>query len=111
MVSVLFVPATHTVRFTTAGDPPPLAVAPDGRAAYLEGGAPPLGALRMPSYHEQSAQLWPGSTLLLYTDGLIEVRGASIDDGLARLHRAAAADPNEALAELADRVLGEVTRG
>src|SRR2546429_8465600 len=65
----------------------------------------------MPSYHEQSAQLWPGSTLLLYTDGLIEVRGASIDDGLARLHRAAAADPNEDLDELVDRVLGEVTRG
>ncbi|TMJ07400.1 MAG: response regulator [Bacillati bacterium ANGP1] len=111
LVYLIFDPATQTVRFTNAGHPPPLAVAPDGRAAYLEGGAPPLGALRMPSYHEQSAQLWPGSTLLLYTDGLIEVRGASIDDGLARLHRAAAADPNEDLDELVDRVLGEVTRG
>src|SRR2546427_8936200 len=65
----------------------------------------------MPSYHEQSAQLWPGTTLLLYTDGLIEVRGASIDDGLARLHRAAASAPAEDLDELVVRVLGEVTRG
>jgi len=70
-----------------------------------------LGALRMPSYHEQSAQLWPGTTLLLYTDGLIEVRGASIDDGLARLHHAVASAPAEDLDELVDRVLGEVTRG
>ena len=111
LVYLIFDPATQTVRFTNAGHPPPLAVAPDGRASYLEGGAPPLGALRMPSYHEQSAQLWPGTTLLLYTDGLIEVRGASIDDGLARLHHAVASAPAEDLDELVDRVLGEVTRG
>src|SRR5437773_11100143 len=89
LVYLIFDPATQTVRFTNAGHPPPLAVAPDGRAAYLEGGAPPLGALGMPSYHEQSAQLWPGSRLLLYTAGLIEVGGASIDDGRARRQRPA----------------------
>jgi serine phosphatase RsbU (regulator of sigma subunit) len=32
-----------------------------------------------------------GATLLLYTDGLVERRGEAIDEGLARLARAAAA--------------------
>src|SRR2546428_10164165 len=102
---------TRRGRFPSSPRRRRLPGAPEGRASSQEGGAPPLGALRMPSYHEQSAQLWPGTTLLLYTDGLIEVRGASIDDGLARLHRAAASAPGEDLDELVDRVLGEVTRG
>src|SRR5207247_1203152 len=35
LVYLIYDPATQTVRFTNAGHPPPLAVAPDGRAAYL----------------------------------------------------------------------------
>jgi hypothetical protein len=46
----------------------------------------------------------PGDILVLYSDGLVERRGASIDDGLTRLRETAAdgpADPHE----LADHIL------
>ncbi len=33
--------------------------------------------------------LLPGTTVVLYTDGLVERRGESLDDGLARLREAA----------------------
>ena len=41
-----------------------------------------------------------GSTLLLYTDGLVEGRGLLLDEGIARLR--------DAVAELADRPLAEL---
>lgn len=111
LVYLVFDAATWTVRFTNAGHPPPLAVAPDGRAAFLEGGAPPLGALRLATYQEESARVWPGCTFILYTDGLVEVRGVGIDTGLAQLHKAATSAPGEDLDVLVDRVLAELTRG
>jgi serine phosphatase RsbU (regulator of sigma subunit) len=50
----------------------------------------------------------PGSTLVLYTDGLIERRGEDIDVGLARL--AAALTDHSALDEehLADALLSDL---
>ena len=48
--------------------------------------------------------LEPGSTLILYTDGLVEQRGVSIDVGLEIL-RAAATDPGDDPKALCDRLL------
>ena len=45
----------------------------------------PLGVLPFPTYEEVSAPMPPGSTLLLYTDGLVERPGENIDDGMAEL--------------------------
>src|SRR5262249_13612607 len=42
---------------------------------------------------EDEATLEPGSSLLLYTDGLVERRGESIDQGLERLRAGASAMP------------------
>ena len=44
---------------------------------------------------------------MLYTDGLIERRGASLDTGLARLEKLAA-EPVRNPSELADRVVVEL---
>jgi PAS domain S-box-containing protein len=90
LVYLVFDPTTRTARFTSAGHPPPLVVHPDGTATYLEGGRSlPLGVVPNASYPEAEAMLEPGSTLLLYTDGLVERRGAGIDAGLRRLVEAA----------------------
>jgi anti-sigma regulatory factor (Ser/Thr protein kinase) len=85
-------PATHTLRYMCAGHPYPLLIDPDGRPHYLmEGRRPPLSALAEPSLEPcGTAMMPPGSMLILYTDGLIERRGEDLDDGLARLARAAA---------------------
>ncbi len=52
-----------------------------------------------------SLLLPPGATLLLYTDGLIEEPGASLDDGLDRLSRHAAALSHQSLDTFTDKLL------
>jgi serine phosphatase RsbU (regulator of sigma subunit)/CheY-like chemotaxis protein/anti-sigma regulatory factor (Ser/Thr protein kinase) len=83
-----------SLRFASAGHPPPLVVDEDGDTHYIAPQVgPPLGATETGEYRDYPAELAPGSTLLLYTDGLIERRGEVIDAGLARLGRAVAGAP------------------
>src|SRR5829696_1970639 len=58
--------------FASAGHLPPLLVGPDGNARFVEEAASvPLGV--MPGgYDEAVVEIEPGSTLVLYTDGLVE---------------------------------------
>ncbi|TMM04724.1 MAG: GAF domain-containing protein [Actinobacteria bacterium] len=86
MLYAVLEPDLTTLRMASAGHPPPLVVHPDGRAEYLEGGRSlPFGAMSHIVYDEASGRLEPGSTLLLYTDGLIERRGEPLEKGLTRL--------------------------
>ena len=49
-------------------------------------GSPPLGiGLGAADRTDSTVVLPPGATLVLYTDGLIERRGETIDDGFDRL--------------------------
>jgi PAS domain S-box-containing protein len=85
MLYVIVDPAASSVRWVNAGHPAPLMVVA-GEPAFLEGaGSVPLGVLPFPTYEEVSAPMVPGSTLLLYTDGLVERPGENIDDGMAEL--------------------------
>ncbi|HEX6681708.1 MAG TPA: PP2C family protein-serine/threonine phosphatase [Candidatus Limnocylindrales bacterium] len=70
--------------WANAGHPPPLLLAPD--PGFLHGAAQPLLGLSDKPYRQDSIVLPPGSTLLFYTDGLIE-------------HRHDSDDPMEALAK------------
>ena len=73
----------RVLRWSNAGHPPPLLVLPDGRAEVLERPADLLLGVdptRPRADHEH--ELPPGSTVLLYTDGLIERRGVPLDDGV-----------------------------
>jgi anti-sigma regulatory factor (Ser/Thr protein kinase)/putative methionine-R-sulfoxide reductase with GAF domain len=82
----------------SAGHPAPLVIDADGGAAYLElPNAVPLGAVRYPRYRSVEAPLAPGSTLLLYTDGVIERPGETLDAGLVRLVDAAVGTAPRAL--------------
>src|SRR5919199_6398695 len=65
------------------GHLPPLVLRPDGDALFVEGGRTlPLGVMPSIEYPEATFELDPGSTIIMYTDGLVEERGASIDAGL-----------------------------
>lgn len=82
-------PETWTVRFASAGHPPPLVRSPGGEATFLDSrGSIPLGAVARATYEDRVAAIEPGSTLLIYTDGLLEARGATLEDGLERLRGA-----------------------
>jgi serine phosphatase RsbU (regulator of sigma subunit)/anti-sigma regulatory factor (Ser/Thr protein kinase) len=109
LLYVLYDPDTGTIRFTNAGHPPPLLI--DGEhTRYLEGGlAPPLGVLAHQDYAEATQHLRSGATLLLYTDGLVEERTLSIQDGLDRL--LAEASSNGQVDALCDRVLSTLPDG
>jgi len=85
MLYVIVDPAANAVRWVNAGHPAPLMIT-GGEPTFLEGAASvPLGVLPFPTYEEASARMDPGSTLLLYTDGLVERPGENIDDGMGQL--------------------------
>ena len=98
---------TGDVTFSAAGHPPPLLLAPDG-PRFLEGGrSMPIGAADPAVFREASGVVPHGSTLLLYTDGLVERRGVPLEDSLDKLAEVAGeADDN--LERLCDRVLAAV---
>jgi GAF domain-containing protein/anti-sigma regulatory factor (Ser/Thr protein kinase) len=93
---------SETLELVNAGHPPPLVITPEGEASYLplQGGVA-LGAAPLVKYRCERHPFPTGSTILLYTDGLVESRGRSIDDGLERLRAlATGASDLEALCSL-----------
>ncbi|MFB7246638.1 SpoIIE family protein phosphatase [Streptomyces populi] len=103
-----------TLRWTSAGHPPPLLLPPGGHAQYLEAGqgivlGVPVdtGVGRPDATHP----LPPGSTLLLYTDGLVEIPGSDLDTGLDRLRRHALALAHAPLDTLCDQLLARMPPG
>lgn len=112
VVLAVFDPATGHLRYTNAGHPPPLLVGAGGPGStyYLQDvPAPPMGVMESPPYKQRTLQLDPGSTLLLYTDGLIEKSTEVLDIGLERLRDAAVAAAAGADVEaLCEHVLGEL---
>jgi anti-anti-sigma factor len=64
--------------------------------------------LGRPSFVEGTATIAPGTSVLLYTDGLVERRHEVIDEGLARLATAAAAHRHADPDTLADGVVSDV---
>ena len=70
-------------RYVVAGHPPPLLVAPSGTARYLNDGRTlPLGVDGDATLEVAETTLETGSTIVLYTDGLVERRDAPLDVGL-----------------------------
>ncbi|NEC85331.1 SpoIIE family protein phosphatase [Streptomyces sp. SID12501] len=97
------------LSWTNAGHPPPLLISHDGLADYLtEGHGILLGTGSHKPRTDASALLPPGSTLLLYTDGLIEEPGHTLDEGLHRLRQHAAALAHRPLASFTDQLLRRV---
>ncbi|MZD56514.1 SpoIIE family protein phosphatase, partial [Streptomyces sp. SID5606] len=84
-----FHPDEPTLTWAAAGHPPPVLRTPDGRVRILDD--KPGAMLGIPLQQEiadHSVPLAPGSTLALYTDGLVERRAQGIDPGIERLSEA-----------------------
>ncbi|MDX3745619.1 SpoIIE family protein phosphatase [Streptomyces sp. AK08-02] len=97
------------LTWTNAGHPPPLLISHDGLADYLtDGHGILLGTGSHRPRSDATALLPPGSTLLLYTDGLIEEPGHTLDEGLHRLRRHAAALAHRPLTSFIDEMLSRV---
>ncbi|MFA3878070.1 SpoIIE family protein phosphatase [Streptomyces sp. MMCC 100] len=91
---------------SSAGHPPPLLTTRDGRARYLDGGAGMLLGMDPDAARRTARDALPAhSTLLLYTDGLVERRDEPLDDALERLRRYAADLAHEPLETFCDELL------
>jgi serine phosphatase RsbU (regulator of sigma subunit)/anti-sigma regulatory factor (Ser/Thr protein kinase) len=81
--------STSTVRYSSAGHPPPVLVDRTGAQIFDRAQSVPLAATESVwARPEAEVRLLPGATLLLYTDGLIERRGESLDVGIGRASEA-----------------------
>lgn len=97
------------LRWSTAGHLPPLVLGPDGTARFLD--VRPDLVLGVPrpgrrSRTEHRTLLAPGSTLLLYTDGLVERRTVPLGTGLAQLAEQVGRLRGLSLEALCDAVVG-----
>jgi hypothetical protein len=101
-------PVTGECSIASAGHPPPVRTGPDGESVLLDvpPGAPlGVGGADFPTVR---TVIPDGGRLTLYTDGLIEVRGQDIEEGMAAICRLTASQvgstPEQACHELIDQV-------
>ncbi|KOV65663.1 phosphatase [Streptomyces sp. AS58] len=86
-------PALHKITLAGAGHSPPLLIG-ERRTEFVETSvSAPLGMLACWEAPSVEVQAEPGETVLLYTDGLLQRTGDSVDRAFARLHAAAAGLP------------------
>jgi hydrogenase maturation protease len=99
-------PASGDVRFCRAGGCPPLVIGPGApRGRYVDGGGSgPLGRAGWADRPMATERLEPGTTLLLFTDGLVESGAVARAVGLERLRLAAVEGPDH-MDDLCDHIL------
>ncbi|MFF5370871.1 PP2C family protein-serine/threonine phosphatase [Streptomyces sp. NPDC013187] len=84
-----FRPGDPTVLWASAGHPPALVRDPQGTVRILDHKPGIMLGVPLPyEYQDHTVVLPPGSTLALYTDGLVERRAQGIDPGIQRLSQA-----------------------
>lgn len=98
----------RTVRWCSAGHPPPVLVDADGTATVLPADGIMLGVRPGETRAEFTTGLAEGATLLLYTDGLIERRGTVLDEGLEQVRLSAQRHRALPVGEFLDAVLADV---
>ena len=78
-------PATGEISYSSAGHPPPLLVHADGSAQQLDDAHTIALGLRQDWPRPEAHMRIPiGSTLVLYTDGLVERRRVPLEQGISR---------------------------
>ncbi|HUN36886.1 MAG TPA: SpoIIE family protein phosphatase [Trebonia sp.] len=101
-------PVSRRCSLASAGHPVPALVTPDGDVSFLEiPVGPPLGLGGLP-FEGTEVELQAGSTLVLYTDGLIESRDNDPEDGQDRLRQALGRKEESSLEEACDHLLADM---
>jgi PAS domain S-box-containing protein len=99
-------PDTGELVYSSAGHPPAILVCSDGSTNLLDGGhSIALGIRPDRERHQAQVTLPAQSTLLLYTDGLIERRHRSLDDGIDQVTTVIRDDSALDLDPLADQIM------
>lgn len=100
-------PGHWLLRWANAGHPPPLYVPADGDPVPLEGHDVLLGYGLLARHGRRTHEVVvePGSTVFLYTDGLVEQRGGDIDRQVGVLRELLATTVGRDAQEIVDVVL------
>jgi PAS domain S-box-containing protein len=103
----------RSLRWANAGHPPPLLMAADGTVTVLGGelGDLMLGVDPTAVRTESVVPLPAGATVLLHTDGLVERRDSTLDEGTAAVTRHLRELIDRPLDELCDGLLRRMLRG
>ena len=99
---------SRRLRFAAAGHPPPLLVMPGEEPCFVwDGRSLPLDAHQASARPraETTRELPPAAAVVLYTDGLIETRERSLDEGMERLRDEVAAHRDRPVAEIGAAVV------
>jgi len=103
--------ATRELVYFNAGHFDPVILHADGTTENLEGGGPPLGMFPSSAYQPARSHVRPGDLLVLFTDGLVELRDRHDRFfGVEGILKAVGARHNLPLRDLAREVLGEAAR-
>jgi PAS domain S-box-containing protein len=103
------VASTWTLTYATAGHPMPLIRWPDGRTTELEGSGMAIGASTGVRRASRATAIPAGSTLVAFTDGLVERRSRHWSDGVTAVRRALETAPDDSTAtKLADLLVDVV---
>jgi serine phosphatase RsbU (regulator of sigma subunit)/anti-sigma regulatory factor (Ser/Thr protein kinase) len=89
LLYTVFDPDSGMATMSSAAHPPPLLVDGAGERTFLSlpAGAP-LGVTANALYEETEVEVEAPARLVMYSDGLVERPGESLDDGLERLRQA-----------------------
>jgi serine phosphatase RsbU (regulator of sigma subunit) len=92
-------------RFANGGHVPPLLLRRDGTLEEVDGGRGPLvGPFSDVEYQEGTLRLEPGDLLLMYTDGVTEVRRSDVARGEQSLRDTLTASAGRSAEEVVDAV-------
>jgi len=105
-VVVVLDPATGRMEVASAGHPLPLHYSKGAWSPLVHDRvAPPLGAFADAEFHSLPSRLGEGETVVLFTDGLVESRDRSLDEGTAQLARLLDHAGNVGAQELCDHTI------
>jgi serine phosphatase RsbU (regulator of sigma subunit) len=100
----------HELLLSNAGHPPPVLCSTDGCKAVSISPSPPIGVTTRSPDESTTVSVPPLSTIVAYTDGLIERRDDTLSRGIERLEHSAAQQQGH-LDGLLESIIGDLTEG
>lgn len=98
------------LRYSNAGHLPPIVRLAGGGTETISGGSSAVLGAPMSIEHSQGTHtVGPGDVIVLFTDGLVEIPGGSLDDGLARLSETIGRPGGGDAEAMCDQVLSGMT--